>query len=213
VSGCETFPWTARTEPDPRGSLGLVGAPVGAIARSLLGARLVSSIDGEQVEGVIVETEAYGGIEDPASHAATRSGRTRRNAVMFERAGLAYVYRIYGMHWCLNVVTGREGVAQAVLVRGIEPLSGEEVVRRRRRGRRPLSAGPGRVCQALGITGVLDGHDLGSPPLVLSPGWQVPDGLVEVSGRVGVRTAGDWPARFYVRGSPGVSRGGDAVRL
>jgi len=190
-----------------------VGAPVGAIARSLLGARLVSSIDGEQVEGVIVETEAYGGIEDPASHAATRSGRTRRNAVMFERAGLAYVYRIYGMHWCLNVVTGREGVAQAVLVRGIEPLSGEQVVRRRRRGRRPLSAGPGRVCQALGITGVLDGHDLGSPPLVLSPGWQVPDGLVEVSGRVGVRTAGDWPARFYVRGSPGVSRGGDAVRL
>lgn len=193
--------------------LELAGAPVGEIARSLLGARLVSSVGGERVEGVIVETEAYGGPEDPASHAATRVGRTDRNAAMFERAGLAYVYRIYGVHWCLNVVTGPVGLAQAVLVRGLEPLAGMEVARRRRRGRVPLTAGPGRVCEALGITGALDGHDLRSPPLVLLPGWSIPDDGVGVSGRIGVRAAGDWPARFYVRGSSGVSRGRSAMRL
>jgi len=132
---------------------------------------------------------------------------------MFERAGLAYVYRIYGVHWCLNVVTGPVGVAQAVLVRGIEPVAGLDVVRRRRQGRDPLTAGPGRLCQALGITGEIDRHDLHSPPLVLLPGWSVPDDRVEVSGRIGVRAAGDWPARFYVRGSSGVSRGRTAVRL
>jgi DNA-3-methyladenine glycosylase len=193
--------------------LDLAGAPVAEIARALLGARLVSSMGDERVEGVIVETEAYGGPEDPASHAATRAGRTDRNAAMFERAGLAYVYRIYGVHWCLNVVTGPQGVAQAVLVRGIELLDGVGVARRRRRGREPLTAGPGRVCEALGITGELDGHDLRSAPLMLLPGWSVPDGRAEVSGRIGVRAAGDWPARFYVRGSSGVSRGRAAVRL
>lgn len=176
------------------------------VARSLLGARLVSDVEGVRTEAVIVETEAYLGRDDPASHAAARIGRTERNAAMFGPPGRLYVYLIYGMHWCMNVVTGREGDPQAVLLRGAEVLDGEEVVRRRREGRRPLLAGPGRLCQGLGVTGDLYGHDLSEPPLRLERGWRVPEEGVGVSGRVGVVAAQDRPLRFFVRGSPGVSR-------
>ena len=158
--------------------------------------------------GVIVETEAYLGPEDPASHAATQKGRTTRNAAMFGPPGRAYVYRIYGMHWCLNVVTGPSGQAQAVLLRGIEPLEGiDEMISRRGRAG-DIASGPGRLCQALGVDGRLYGHDLRRPPLQILPGWRVPDPGVYVSGRVGVRAAADWPFRFCVRGSSGVSRPG-----
>jgi DNA-3-methyladenine glycosylase len=180
--------------------------PVAEVARHLLGARLVSTVDGLRTSGVIVEAEAYGGGDDPASHAATRVGRTERNRAMFGPPGRAYVYRIYGMHWCVNVVTGSEGDPQAVLLRGIEPLEGAEVMAHRRHGARPLAAGPGRLCQALGITGDLYGHDLNAPPLVLEPGWAVPDAAVGVSGRIGVRAAAELPLRFYVRGASGVTR-------
>ncbi len=156
--------------------------------------------------GVIVETEAYAGPGDPASHAATRKGRTERNRAMFGPPGRAYVYRSYGVHWCMNVVTGREGEAQAVLVRGVEPLEGEAVMSARRGGAKPLAAGPGRLCVALGITDALYGHDLRRPPLTLLAGWTVPDQSVGVSRRVGVSVAVDWPFRFFVRGSHGVSR-------
>lgn len=175
-------------------------------ARALLGACLESTVGGERVSGVIVETEAYAGPDDPASHAATLGGPTERNRAMFGPAGHAYVYRSYGVHWCMNVVTGEPGQGQAVLIRGLEPLQGEPVMRVRRRGRRPLAAGPGRLCAALGITDELYGHDLRRPPLVLRAGWMVDDGLVGVSARVGVSKAADWPHRFYVRGSSGVSR-------
>lgn len=180
--------------------------PVLEVARDLLGCTLVSTVGGERVSGVIVETEAYGGPDDPASHAATRSGKTARNAVMFGPAGRAYVYRIYGVHWCMNVVTGPEDDAQAVLIRGLEPLEGHDTMLARRHHRTPLCAGPGRVGEALGITGVLYGHDLAQPPLQLLRGRSVPERDVAVSGRIGVRAAADWPYRFYVRGSPGVSR-------
>jgi DNA-3-methyladenine glycosylase len=176
------------------------------VARLLLGARLVSTVDGMPASGVIVETEAYGGSDDPASHAATTRGRTERNRAMFGPPGRAYVYRIYGMHWCVNVVTGKAGEAQAVLIRGIEPLEGTSLMAKRRSGRRPLTAGPGRLCEALGITGALYGHDLCRPPLRLARGWTVPDAMVGVSGRVGVRAAADAPLRFYVLGSSGVSK-------
>jgi DNA-3-methyladenine glycosylase len=164
------------------------------------------------VSGVIVEAEAYGGSEDPASHAATREGMTARNASMFGPSGRAYVYRIYGMHWCVNVVTGSVGDPQAVLIRGLEPLEGLESMAVRRAGRPLLAAGPGRLCQALGITGDLDGHDLRQPPLELERGWAVEDCLVGVTGRVGVTAAAKRPYRFYVRGSSGVSRK-DGVRV
>lgn len=181
-------------------------------ARALLGVRLVSSVGGRTVSGVIVETEAYGGPDDPASHAATRTGRTARNAIMYGPAGIAYVYRIYGAHWCVNVVTGPEGQAEAVLIRGLEPLEGIDVMTGRRHGRAPLAAGPGRLCDALGITGDLNGHDLAREPLRLDAGWPVPDRLVGRSGRIGVRAAGDWPHRFYVRGSSGVTPGSASAR-
>lgn len=167
----------------------------------------MSTIGGTRTSGVIVETEAYGGKDDAASHAATLRGPTERNRAMYGPSGRAYVYRIYGVHWCVNVVTGREGEAQAVLIRGLEPLEGLEVMARRRSNRRPLTAGPGRLCEALGITGDLYGHDFCDPPLELKPGWSVPDHFVGVSGRIGVRAAADEPFRFYVLGSLGVSRG------
>ena len=177
------------------------------VARALLGKRLRATLSGQSAVGVIVETEAYLGPEDPASHAATKTGPTPRNAVMFGPAGHAYVYRSYGIHWCLNVVTGSEGDAQAVLLRGVEPVEGLAVMARRRRGREPLAAGPGRLGEAFGVTGELNGHNLSDPPLELLGGWSVPDRLVHVTGRVGVRVAADWPLRFMVRGSSGVSRG------
>lgn len=180
--------------------------PVAEVARALLGGRVVSTVEGCRSAGVIVETEAYGGPEDPASHASTRSGRTRRNDSMFGPPGHAYVYRSHGVHWCLNVVTGPEGIPQAVLIRGVEPLEGLDVMERRRGGRRPITAGPGRLCQALGIHGAHDGHDLSGGEVRLEPGWAVPAAVVRVTGRVGIRTATDWPLRFYVSGSPGVSR-------
>lgn len=176
------------------------------MARDLLGVRIRSTVGGAPVTGVIVETEAYLGPEDPASHAAARQGITVRNRAMFGPAGQAYVYRSYGIHWCLNVVTGDPGRGEAVLIRGLEPLEGIRVMDARREGRRPLAAGPGRVGQALGVGPGLYGHDLQRPPLELLPGWDVPDPLVRVTGRVGVRKAPEWPLRFLVAGSPGVSR-------
>ena len=201
------LPWRSSSygEPGPTPDAEFLSRDVRRVARDLLGARLISTVEGLRTEAVIVETEAYLGAEDPASHAAERIGRTRRNRAMFGPAGRAYVYLIYGMHWCLNVVTGEDGVAQAVLLRGAEALVGEDVMERRR-GRRPLLAGPGRLCQALGVKGDLYGHRLDEPPLRLAAGWKVADDAVEVSGRVGVVAADDWPLRFFVRGSPGVSR-------
>jgi DNA-3-methyladenine glycosylase len=185
-----------------------IARPVEDVARALLGQRLVSTIGGVRTSGVIVETEAYRGLDDPASHAATRIGRTARNAAMFGPPGRAYVYRIYGMHWCMNVVTGAEGDPQAVLLRALDPLEGQDVMRARRgvgeRGR--LAAGPGMLCQALGVTNDQYGHDLSRPPLELRTGWSVAPEEVAVSGRIGIREAADWPLRFFVRGNPSVSR-------
>jgi len=178
-----------------------------SVARDLLGTCLRSTVGGVEVEGVVVETEAYLGPEDPASHAAERIGRTPRNESMHGPPGRAYVYRSYGIHWCLNVVTGEEGFPAAVLLRALAIIRGQEQARERRGGREPLCAGPGRLSQALGVTGVLDGHPLATPPLELLRGWPVPDERVAVSGRVGIREAAHWPLRFYLLDHPEVSRG------
>lgn len=182
--------------------------PAESVARDLLGGVLISTIGGEETVGRIVEAEAYIGPHDPASHAAERIGRTARNASMFGPPGIAYVYRIYGLHWCLNVVTGPEGYPAAVLIRALEPLAGIETMRRRRRLRsdRELTSGPARLAEALGITGALDGHPLQEPPLVLAAGEPVPDEAVAVGPRIGVTRAADWPLRFHVRGNAWVSR-------
>jgi DNA-3-methyladenine glycosylase len=205
IARSSPFPWRGGPPPVASFADGFFAGAAPDVARGLLGARLVSSVGGCRTAGVIVETEAYLGPDDPASHAATRGGPTERNRAMFGPPGRAYVYRSYGMHWCMNVVTGVEGVAQAVLLRGLDPLEGEAHMAHRRRGRAPLASGPGRLCEALGVTGVLYGHDLSAPPLLLLPGWPLPDYMIEVGGRIGVRVAADWPLRYYVRGNPGVS--------
>jgi DNA-3-methyladenine glycosylase len=183
------------------------------VARDLLGAVVVSDVGGERAAGRIVETEAYLGARDPASHAAERIGRTARNESMFSRGGIAYVYFIYGMHWCLNAVTGEPDVANAVLIRALEPVEGLDVMRERRSLRsgkpmkdRDLARGPARLAEALGITGALDGHDLALPPLMIAAGDTIPDDAVAVGPRIGITRAADWPLRFFVEGSPWISR-------
>jgi DNA-3-methyladenine glycosylase len=133
------------------------------VARELLGQRLVHVRNGLRLAGLITETEAYLGEKDLASHA--RFGPTARNAVMYGPPGCAYVYFTYGMHWCLNCVTGREGSAQAVLVRALLPVEGVEAMRRRRGPGREahLADGPAKLAQALGVDGRLNGHDLCAP--------------------------------------------------
>ena len=169
------------------------------VARELVGATLL--VDG--VGGVVVEAEAYA-PEDPASHSFR--GRTERNATMFGPPGGLYVYRSYGIHWCANAVCGPEGVGSAVLLRALEPTHGLEEMRARRglEDARLLCSGPGRLTEALGITGDHDGLLLDRPPFLLLPA----DGPVElVAGpRVGITRAGDLPWRYSLRSSPFVSR-------
>lgn len=198
--------WRSSFSPLERFPRSFLNRGAREVAPCLLGCRLVSTVGGVRTDGVIVETEAYVGPGDPASHAAERIGRTDRNASMFGPAGRAYVYFIYGMHWCLNVVTAGPGEPEAVLIRALDPREGVDAMARRRGRDRALCSGPARLCQALGVTGDLDGHDLGEPPLRLEPGWRVPEEAVGRSGRIGVAAAEEWPLRFFVRGHPEVSR-------
>ncbi|MBW3552241.1 MAG: DNA-3-methyladenine glycosylase [Gemmatimonadetes bacterium] len=180
--------------------------PSREVALDLLGKVVLSSLGGETTAGRIVETEAYIGPDDPASHAAERIGRTTRNATMFGAPGLAYVYLSYGIHWCLNAVTDREGHPGAVLIRALEPLSGLETMRARRGTTdRELGRGPGRLTQALGITGALDGHALQDPPLSFHAAPPLFPEQIEAGPRVGITRAVDWPLRFMVMNSPWVS--------
>lgn len=177
------------------------------VARRLLGARVVSLVGGERCAGEIVETEAYVGPHDDASHGAARVGRTSRNAAMFGAAGRAYVYRIYGIHWCLNAVSGAEGYPAAVLIRALRPVEGLEAIRARRPGRpdRDLLRGPGNLARGLGIDGALNEHPLDDPPLWIERGAAVEEGVIAAGPRVGISRAVDWPLRFWVRGSRWVS--------
>ncbi len=164
------------------------------VAPDLLGKLLIAGRGGEHVSGRIVETEAYT-AHDPASHSF--SGPTTRNSTMFGPPGRLYVYRSYGVHWCANVVTGAEGDGQAVLVRAVEPVDGIDTMVRRR-GRTPLADGPGKLCQAFGITGDDDGTDLtfdGSFIRIVDDGMPVPEHPV-VGPRVGITRAVDVPWRF-----------------
>lgn len=181
------------------------------VARELLGQRLVRLLDGERLSGRIIEVEAYVGEEDQACHA--RCGRTERNASMYGPPGCAYVYFIYGVHYCLNVVTGQQGFPAAVLVRALEPLAGIEAMRARRDGRADveLTSGPARLCQALAIDRQFDGADLCVPDVALfiERNAGVPDGAVVARPRIGVRgdeAALAAPWRFYIRDSRYVSR-------
>jgi DNA-3-methyladenine glycosylase len=165
-------------------------------ARDLLGRVLCRRLaDGTVLRGRIVEVEAYDGPEDRASHASR--GRTRRNAPMFEAGGVAYVYLVYGMHHCLNVVTGSAGYPAAVLLRATEPpVEGVS------------ASGPGRLTRAFRIDRTLDGASLRGPELWLERGEPVGDGNVRRTARIGVHYAGPWarkPYRFLIRDHPRVS--------
>jgi len=208
----ETVPWRSCWGDGRVWDARDLGAGAEEIAPTLLGGVLESTIGGELVVGRIVEVEAYVGPHDPASHAAERIGRTARNRTMFGPAGLAYIYRSYGMHWCVNVVTGRLGVPQAVLIRALEPLAGADAMISRRKRDRDLCSGPGRLCQALGITGALDGHELKTSPLVLRCGERINQARVARGPRVGISRAVDWPLRFWVEGNSHVSRAPRRVR-
>ncbi|MFG2109279.1 DNA-3-methyladenine glycosylase [Micromonospora chersina] len=183
----------------------LLAGPVVPAARGLLGCRL----SGHGVTVRITEVEAYAGTAgDPASHA--HRGRTPRNAVMFGPAGHAYVYFTYGMHWCVNVVTGPDGEAAAVLLRAGEVVDGLDVARERRPAVRrdvDLARGPARLCAALGIDRSVYGADLlGDGPVRLRPPLApVPEAAVAAGPRVGVTGAHDVPWRFWIAGDPTVS--------
>jgi DNA-3-methyladenine glycosylase len=169
------------------------------VAPELIGVGLL--VDG--VGGPIVEVEAYD-QDDPASH--SYNGRTARNAVMFGPAGYAYVYRSYGIHWCLNVVCAQPGRAEAVLIRALQPEHGIPVMRARRgvEAERSLCSGPGKLCQALGVTGDHDGLTLDEPPFRFLPRAEVPD--IAVGTRIGLSKAADRPWRYGLAGSPYLSR-------
>ncbi|MDE1852266.1 MAG: DNA-3-methyladenine glycosylase [Thaumarchaeota archaeon] len=176
------------------------------VARELLGLRLVRRVDGQRVSGMIVETEAYRGSSDPASHAY--KGRTARNSVMFGPPGHAYVYFTMGMHFCLNVTTEPTGIPAAVLIRAIEPLEGVDSMKRLRGLDKVerLASGPGNLTRAMGIDKSLDGEDLvNSDRLSVEDGKGV--GKVGVSTRVGIGEGQSLKWRFFAEGNPFVSKG------
>lgn len=195
--------------PEPAAGLarlaGLLAGPVVPAARGLLGAQLRAG----EVTLRITEVEAYAGTaQDPASHA--HRGRTPRNTAMFGPSGHVYVYFTYGMHWALNVVTGPDGEAAAVLVRAGEVIAGHAQARTRRqtaRSDRDLARGPARLCAALGVDRSAYGqYLLGDGPIRLRPPLEpVPEAAVSAGPRVGVTGAHDVPWRFWIAGDPTVS--------
>ncbi|MEW2379922.1 DNA-3-methyladenine glycosylase [Micromonospora sp. NPDC047812] len=197
--------YSDRRPADLAGLADLLAGPVVPAARGLLGCRLTAG----DVTVRITEVEAYAGTAgDPASHA--HRGRTPRNAVMFGPAGHAYVYFTYGMHWCMNVVTGPDGEASAVLLRAGEVVDGVEAARARRPAVRrdvDLARGPARLCAALGIDKSAYGRWLlGDGPVRLRPAdAPVPANAVAAGPRVGVTGAHEVPWRFWIAGDPTVS--------
>jgi DNA-3-methyladenine glycosylase len=176
--------------------------PTLRVAQELIGARLVRVLDGVRLAGLITETEAYIGQSDLACHA--KAGRTPRTAVMYGLPGHAYVYFTYGHHWMLNIVTEREGFPAAVLLRAIQPVEGQEIISQRRQGRDTY--GPGKICQALGITQNENGIDVTRTDggLWIEAGIRVPRALVIRGPRIGLnQTPEPWrskPWRFTVKG-------------
>jgi DNA-3-methyladenine glycosylase len=175
-----------------------------AVARDLLGCLLINRDKDGAAAGRIVEVEAYL-RDDPAAH--SYRGMTERNRAMFGPAGHAYVYRIYGLHTCVNAVTGAEGRGEAVLIRALEPVAGIDLMQARR-GRDDLISlanGPGKLTEALGITTDLDGTSLSCGPLRIYPPTARREEIVQTT-RVGITKAADLPLRFCLKGNPYLSR-------
>jgi DNA-3-methyladenine glycosylase len=177
------------------------------VARDLLGVYVESLIDGSRTVGRIVEVEAYVGAHDPADH-GFRNRQTTRNAALFGPAGTAYVFRSYGVHWCLNAVTERRGLPTAVLLRALEPVEGLDVMADRRgtEQARLLCAGPGRLSQALGVTDACNGRSLSRGPLRFLPRDTTRRPQATAGPRIGISKAVAWPLRFCVSDSMWLSR-------
>jgi DNA-3-methyladenine glycosylase len=183
-----------------------------AISKALLGKYLFTCIDGLITGGYIVETEAYNGAIDRASH-AYGNRRTKRTEIMFAEGGIAYIYLCYGIHEMFNIVTSTEGHAQAILIRAIEPTEGIETILLRRgmdKVKQNITAGPGSVAKALGIDRKLNGISLQSDTMWLEDrGLNFTDDQIAAVPRIGVAYAGQdalLPYRFYVKGNPFVSK-------
>ena len=178
--------------------------PTLTVARDLLGQRLVKLEGNQRIAGLITETEAYIGTKDDGCHA--RAGLTNRNRSMWGPPGHAYVYFTYGMHWMLNIVTERNGFPAAVLLRGVKPVEGHEVIRRRRAGRpeSELTDGPAKLCQAFALDGSFNGMDLCHPQsaLFIQRDVVIPEQSVTTGPRVGLNKVSEpWkskPWRFRV---------------
>ena len=175
------------------------------VARELLGKYLVLKRDGKLLSGKIVETEAYIGQGDKASHAS--KGKTKRNEVMFGPPGYAYVYFTYGMYHCLNFVTEREGYPAAVLIRALEPKNGIEIMKKNRKTDviENLTSGPGKVCMALGLDRKANGADLCSNSFYVEDVNEKKEKIVRAS-RVGVNSGKDRLWRFYIKDNKFVSK-------
>lgn len=176
------------------------------VSRDLLGSVLQCKTSDGVASGIIVETEAYVGEHDEACHAI--AGLTRRTAPLYGKPGLSYVYFIYGMYWCCNAVTREEGLPSAVLIRAVEPFEGIPLMRSRRpRAKRDadLTNGPGKLCIALGIGRETNGLSLQRGPLVIRSGVNVPNPEIQVTPRIGITKAVDWPLRWIVKDNPYVS--------
>lgn len=184
--------WAAATLP-----IGHVGQDAEVVARALLGARLVSEIDGVRTEGRIVETEAYLGTEDPASH-AFRGRRHAQNAAVYSAPGTWYIYRSHGLHWCACLCTSGPHPGSAILLRAVEPLDGLDAMRARRGPAVPdqlLAAGPGRLAAAFGITRAQDGMRMAAES-VLRVEADAGPAEIRVGPRIGITKAVEWPLRF-----------------
>ncbi|MFN8015774.1 MAG: DNA-3-methyladenine glycosylase [Acidimicrobiia bacterium] len=179
--------------------------PAPDAAKRLLGAILERKIGNQIVRVRIVETEAYD-QNDPASH--TYKGQTMRNQIMFDQAGFLYVYFIYGMHYCCNVVTGPNGHGEAALIRAVEPISGIEIMKKNRQGHSgiTLTNGPSKLCSALQIDKKLNAHYLNSYPLKLLLQEPLSKNKISSTSRIGIKQAIDVPWRFYIKDNPYVSK-------
>ncbi len=189
--------------------------PTLKVARDLLGKRIVRRRGRKILIGKIVEVEAYRGSIDPASHAYR--GKTKRNAVMFGEGGHLYVYFTYGMHFCSNIVTGKKGIGEAVLIRAVEPLAGLEEMKKNRNLKtfrwnkkmlQELTSGPARFCRAFGIARIDNGADLLGQSIFLVPGDRVPSRLIRRTSRIGIRNGTEKRWRFFIKDNRWVSHAG-----
>ena len=184
--------------------------PTLIVARELIGKHLVRRVDNVLLVGKIVEAEAYLGEKDPASHAYR--GLTKRNEVMFREGGYLYVYFTYGMHFCCNVVTEREGKAGAVLLRAVEPIDGIEVMKQNRGFTADkvddcnLTNGPAKLCEAFGLTREQNGIDLLGSEIYVTQGEHIQKSQIISATRIGIKNGAEKKWRFYIRNNSFVSR-------